>query len=231
MNATKRLKRNKLPCPAAFLAALVATIGAYQCLFRPWHVRWGAHDDEVERELPGDEMVPNANYQSTRAITISSRPEQIWPWLVQMGQGRGGFYSYAALENLIGLRLENANRIVPEWQKLAVGDIIALEPRGSGFTVAGLAPIQHILLFSDLTGPEPGVPWPGTQNAESASTWLFMLAPIDQHRTRLIVRWRARFLGWKTCHPLGILVGLMLEPMEFVMERRMLLGIRSRAER
>jgi hypothetical protein len=199
-------------------------LGTYEYMVRPWHRRWGAKDDEVKGSLPGDAMVPGANYQSTRAITIAARPEQIWPWLAQMGQGRGGLYSYTALENMMGLDFQNANRIVPEWQDLKVGDVIALEPAGSGYTVVTLEPNRCLVLFADLTS------WEGMQNTEGASTWVFSLRPVDEARSRLVVRWRARFLGWQSGDLVAALIELTLEPMEFVMERKMILGIRDRAE-
>ena len=85
---------------------------------RPWHRRWGASDEEVGRSLPGDDLVTEANFETTRAITIDARPEEVWPWLVQIGQGRGGFYSYDLLENAMGLDIQSAGQILPQYQGL-----------------------------------------------------------------------------------------------------------------
>ena len=205
------------------LAGTVGVLG-YRYLVGPWHRRWGATVEEAAAPMPGDAMVSEANFQTTRAINISARPEDVWPWLVQMGQGKGGLYSYTALENKLGLGFENADRIVPEWQDLKVGDIIALEPGGTGYTVVELEPNRRLVLFADLTQ------YPGMEQTEGASTWVFTLQPVDEQHTRLVVRWRARFLGQQSRDPRAMAIGVALEPVEFVMERKMLLGIRERAE-
>ena len=100
----------------------VAATAAWWKVFTPWQRNWGATEEEVAMSLPGDELTPPPVEQNTRAITIAAPPEQVWPWLVQMGADRGGFYSYAWLENLFGLKIHNADRIVDDWQQLAVGD-------------------------------------------------------------------------------------------------------------
>src|SRR5690348_7187678 len=98
------------------LAALIAVaVFIYIRLLRPWYLSWGATYEEAAQPMPGDEEISQANFQSTRAITIKARAADIWPWLVQMGQGRGGFYTYAWLENLAGLRISNADQILPEF--------------------------------------------------------------------------------------------------------------------
>src|SRR5438046_304811 len=102
------------------LAALVVLLG-FTFIINPWHSRWGATGAEVSQAFPGDELVAQPQNQTTRAITIDAPAETIWPWLVQMGQGRGGLYSYETLENLIGCQMTNADTIVPKWQNTAVG--------------------------------------------------------------------------------------------------------------
>ena len=108
--------------------ASAAGFAAYVFAIRPWHRRWGATDAEVSGSMPGDDLVEGANFQTTRAIDIDAPLEAVWPWLAQIGQGRGGFYSYDLLENLMGLDIHSADRILPEFQDLRVGDVIPIEP-------------------------------------------------------------------------------------------------------
>jgi hypothetical protein len=117
------------------LAAGTAAVGAYILVFLPWQHRWGATDEEVHRTLPGDDQIPHPDTQWTRAITVQAKAADIWPWLVQIGQGRGGHYSYPWLEKLMGLRVEHADQINPVWQHLKEGDIIPAEPGGGGYWV------------------------------------------------------------------------------------------------
>ena len=98
--------------PLAILGALLPW--AYALVVRPWHIRWGATEERIAKPLPGDELVPNPAIESTRAITVNAPVEEVWPWLAQIGQDRGGFYSYEWLENLAGCRMRNADRIHPE---------------------------------------------------------------------------------------------------------------------
>ena len=102
----------------ALAAAAAAAASVYWFVVRPWHLRWGATDAEVARALPGDELVPDAKISSTHAITIRAAPAEVWPWLVQLGQGRGGFYSYDWIEDAMGLEIHSADRILPEYQEL-----------------------------------------------------------------------------------------------------------------
>src|SRR5208282_4695705 len=105
----------------------IAVLTTYLRLIRPWQLRWGATDDEVARPLPGDGDVSQPTFNATRAVTITARPEAIWPWLIQMGLGRAGWYSYDLLDNL---GRPSAERIMPEFQHLAVGDLIPVSPDG-----------------------------------------------------------------------------------------------------
>jgi hypothetical protein len=177
--------------------------------------------------MPGDEMVPDANFETTRAITIQARPEAVWPWLVQLGQGRAGFYSYDLLENLMGLDIHSAARILPELQALQAGDVIPLEPGGGGYTVAELEPNHYLVLFTEGAG-ESDMDQVFRQ-AKAATTWTFLLEPLDDGEcTRLVVRWRAR---WDLLSsPISLLIGVVLDPIEFVMEQKMMKGIKQRAE-
>ena len=182
-------------------------------LTRSWYSKWGASEDEVKQSLPGDEIVPNPMLESTRAITIQVPASEVWPWLVQMGQGRGGLYSYERLENLVGCEMHNADRILPEHQHLGVGDKVRLVPEGREpyFLVSAIEPGRAIILGGD----------------DPPTTWAFVLEPIDDNSTRLIVRWRQEYeqtvsntIGWR----------LVTDPITFVMERKLLQGIKHRVE-
>ena len=202
---------------------VAAGLGAYVLFFRPWQRRWGANDEEVRRALPGDELVPHANIVETRVVTIKAAPAAIWPWLVQIGQGRAGYYSYERLENLAGLKMKNAEGINPDWQHLQVGDIIPAEPGGTGFKVLALEP-ERALVLGGREG-ETGV-FEGFTQMFPEFSWSFVLVPLDSEHTRLISRFRglSRPSFWNR------LTGIFLEPIEFLMTSRMLLGIKKRAE-
>lgn len=199
------------------MTGVAATAALYPAA-RWWFMRWGADLEEIEATLPGDELVPHPTTATTRAITIDAPPEAIWPWLVQMGQDRGGLYSYDWLESMLGLHFHNADRIVPEWQHLEVGDRIRLAPPSAGpdaaFTVVAIHPPRWIV----TTAGNPPI----------GATWVFVLHPIDAHRTRLIVRMRASLGLPALAEWFGMRV---LEPVHFVMERKQLLRIKQRATR
>jgi hypothetical protein len=182
-------------------------------LTRSWYSKWGATTAEVEMSLPGDEFVPNPELESTRAITIQAPAPAVWPWLTQMGQGRGGLYTYQRLENLVGCDMHNADRVIPEYQDIKVGDKVRLVPEGSDlyFTVSVIEPSMAIV----LTGDDP------------PTTWVFYLEPVDNNTTRLIVRWRQ---GYEPTPGNFIMWRLFTDPITFVMERKMLQGIKLRAE-
>jgi hypothetical protein len=206
--------------------ASAAGFAAYVFAIRPWHRRWGATDAEVSGSMPGDDLVEDANFQTTRAIDIDAPLEAVWPWLAQIGQGRGGFYSYDLLENLMGLDIHSADRILPEFQDLRVGDAIPIEPEGGGYTVAEIAPNRHLVLFTDGTG-DSEVDRVFRQ-ANASSTWTFLLNEPEPERARFVVRWRARWDLLRS--PASFLIGLVLDPIEFIMERKMMRGIKERAE-
>ncbi|ELZ93126.1 MULTISPECIES: hypothetical protein [Haloferax] len=197
----------------------IGVVGTYLLAVRPWHRRWGTTDDEATGWLPGDDFVAEADVSSTRAITITAPARAVWPWLVQLGQGRGGFYSYERLENLFGLQIHNADRILPQHQRLDVGDEIRLGPPGSGapsFRVAFVDPERSLVLSA-----------PGWETGESPATWTFALHEVAPGATRLVVRFRGRSETLRE----RAMNRLVVEPVQFAMERKMLKGIRSRAER
>jgi hypothetical protein len=187
-----------------------AALAAYALLVRPWHLEWGATAEEVKMTLPGDELVEHPKLNATHAITINAPVEDVWPWLVQVGQKRGGFYSYTWLENLVGCDMNNAHQIVPEWQDLKVGDEVWLHPKAPPLKVLAIEPGCAIVL---------------------EKSWAFFLQPIDDQTTRLIIRSRGEFNpDLKNALLNFILWRGVFEPAHFIMERKMMLGIKQRAE-
>ena len=220
-------KRNSILGTLAGVAvAAGAAVATYLVAVRPWHRRWGATDDELKERLPGDDLVSEANFETTRAIDVSAPPAAVWPWLVQLGQGRGGFYSYDVLENMMGLDIQSSGGIKSEFQDLKVGDVIPLEPEGGGYTVAELEPNEYLLLFTEGQGDSELDEV--FRRAGAATTWAFVLRELEDGGTRLIVRWRARW-DLRTS-PLSFGIGLALDPVEFMMEQKMMRGIKERAE-
>jgi hypothetical protein len=212
-------------CAVGGLALLGAAIALYERLVRPWHLRWGASDDEVEARLVGDDLVAEPARQCTRAITIAAPPDRVWPWVVQLGADRGGFYSYDWLENLFALGIHSADRIVPEWQRREVGDLVYADATGSGgWYVMAVEPDRVLVL--QVADVEAGHPVRRTEPPWWEFAWTFALRRGPDGTTRLLVRERVAF---------GKLpVRLAMAPVgvvSFVMTRKMMLGITARAER
>ena len=205
-------------------AITAAAVVANDQLLRPWHVRWGAADDEVHARLAGDELVVPPAQQTTRAITIDAPPEQVWPWVVQIGADRGGFYSYDWLENLFGLGIHSADRIVPEWQTRAVGDFVAANSAGTGgWYVMEVRPNDALVL--KVANVEAGRPIERDELMRWEFAWTFAVRAGRDGTTRLLVRERVGFGSLVTqfvMAPMGLV--------SFVMTRRMMLGIKTRAE-
>jgi hypothetical protein len=207
------------------LAVGAVATGAYLTIGRARLRSWGATDDDQTRPLPGDDLIETPVYSTTRAIEIETAPSAIWPWLIQMGQGRGGFYSYDAIENLAGLNIRSANEIVPEYQHLAVGDIVRLAPH-TGLVAAVVDPNRALVLraAADLESKRP--PKPSDPGFFDWS-WAFILEPISLNTTRLVIRLRAEAARNM---PLEVVGPMVWEPAHFLMERKMLRGIKQRAE-
>jgi hypothetical protein len=194
-------------------------------VLRGAHNRWGATPAEVSAAMPGDELVPKPKITSTRAITINARPHEVWPWLAQIGQGRGGFYSYDALENLARCDIHSADRIIPQLQQPHPGDLILLAPAGAPcFRVSKTQPPSVLTLVGADPKTRVAAPIPGTPE-EMASTWQWVLHAVDNGRgTRLVVRQRLSYPRRQSA------LWHLVEPVGFVMERRTLHGIKARAE-
>jgi hypothetical protein len=201
----------------AFIASVLIGIHlALGPLLHRWRTKWGATDEETAASLPGDEIVPSPTWKYTHAITIVAPRAAVWPWLVQIGQGRGGFYSYESLENLAGCDIHNVLELRPELQALHVGDTIRVHASGLGPTVSILEPERTLV----LSGPP-------NANGSQAS-WGFYLLQTPQGITRLIERGRHR-VGSGFLEKLGF-GPYLIDPIGFVMSRRMLKRIKRLAE-
>lgn len=180
-------------------------------LYRRWHLRWGATDHEVQGPMPGDDIVPKASFAATRAITIDAAPELVWPWIVQMGYRRAGFYTYALLDNA---GLESADRILEEYQPPRMGDWMPMAKKVNDMTAFKVKAFE---INEWLLWEKPD------------STWAWKLVPLEGGRTRLISRLKQRY-PWET--PASAILSLvLLEFGDFPMMRRVLKGIKARAER
>jgi hypothetical protein len=207
---SRRLKRATVS-----VSLLMGLVVLYRRVVQPTYSRWGATRDEVRRALPGDELIEKPVRVSTRALTIHAPVSAVWPWVVQIGQERGGLYSYESLENAIGCQISNADRIVQEWQHPRPGDRVGLGPEGYPFfTVVDVQPERAFVLRA------------GDETYTGAS-WVFALESIDATHTRLIVRMRS---AASRNAVESFFNDLLTPPLHFVMEREMLHGIARRAE-
>jgi hypothetical protein len=195
------------------LFVILALAVLYWFPLRRWMARWGTTSSDLTRVMAGDGLIVDPPFVYTMAATVNAQPEHIWPWLVQMGYQRGGLYSYDWLDRLFGfLDRPSATRILPEFQHLVIGDKIPL-PRGQGYPVAVIEPGRALVLdMRKMWGSD----W----------VWQFGLYAVGETRTRLVSR--------STLRPLTIwtwmLDILVIEPAAFFMTRRMLLGLKQRAE-
>jgi len=204
------------------IAAVVLLYLALPVVLRPWYNTWGTSEAELRQRLPGDSITREPAHQTTHAITVRAPASAVWPWLVQGGTAHAGLYTYDWLERAFGLGVHNAYRIVPEWQHLAVGDFVRAAPPdwlgglfgpNVGFHVARLEPNQ------DMT-------W-----ASSFIDWSFVLEPVDQQTTRLIVRTRVHNGHGARYYLKSLAAILAFEPAHYIMERKMLLTVKELVER
>jgi hypothetical protein len=179
-------------------------------LLRSWHRRWGATDEEVRSKMPGDEVITDVAYLATRAITIDASPRAVWPWLVQVGCLKAGFYANDLLDNL---GHPSSREILPDFQNIELGQWVPMSPTPTdttAFKVAGFEPNRWLLWQQPL------------------STWSWTLTELPDGRTRLVTRLRIH-LDW-THKAISVFSVVLNEFGDFPMMRRMLLGIRQRAE-
>lgn len=196
------------------LAGGLAAVGViYGLWLRPRHLRWGATGEEFSERLPGDERTPQPRGRATNAVTIRAPASKVWKWPVQIGSNRGGFYSYSWLENLVGCRLRNATRIVPEFQNLHATDSVWLHPKVSPLPIVHFEKDRALVLGSNTSAP---------------GTWGFYLTPQGANATRLLVRNRG---DWKSGLLRSLFQYAVCEPIHVLMERKMLLTIKRLAER
>lgn len=190
----------------AVVGILVLTAALFMAVIRPWYNRWGATDEEVSIELPGDELIPDGG-SVTRAIGIDAPPGDVWPWLVQLGFGRAGWYSYDWIDND---GHPSAEVVVPEYQNLDVGDRILMMP-DMGFEVLSIDPEASIV----------------SKLEDGTTSWCLALLPQEDGSTRLLTRWRNK---WGKITAANAILIALTDPGTFIMEQKMLREIRKRAE-
>lgn len=226
----------------AVLSAVLASSAVYFLFVRPRVRSWGVDPNEAELRLPGDDLIIDATAIETRGITIDAPVSAVWPWLVQMGYQRAGWYSYDAIDN----KGTSSDSIVPELQQLSTGDILPTHP-GGGFRVEVLEPEKALVLYIDtelgqqqaraaeLEGktdlPTPGLKMTSafgkTALPEFAASWAFYLKPTDDGKTRLIERFRAQTPG---NGPATAVLGEIMGTGVVLMTRKQMLGIKQRVE-
>jgi len=215
-----------------FLIVTAVLFGLFNVLYfstlRSRHLRWGATDAELNASLPGDDLLAGVNGGVTHAITIHAAPEKIWPWLMQIGQDRSGFYSYTPLENLFGCEMPKVERIVPQWPARRVGETVWFATpkhyHGQARMITAVVQPGHAFV---MTSPSD---WERLQAGRPGQegTWAFTLAPVaDGQTTRLIARTRGASPETLTGRIASV---LFWEPAHFIMERKMLFTIKKLAE-
>jgi hypothetical protein len=211
-----------------FVLGVGVGAGVYECWVRPRLNGWGATEDEVAGPFPGADLVLEGKRSSTMAVTIAASPEQVWPWLVQMGWERGGWYSWDRLDNA---GRQSASEVHPEWQDVAVGDQLSLWAMGrrmDAYRVGVLEPNRFLGLYgcTDLLGRwlDPKEPRPAFY---MEGIWGFLLKPLPGGRTRLVIS------GYQTYRPRWIerfIADWLVLPTTWIMQARMLAVLRRNIE-
>ena len=214
------LSRSEATMTAPIILAfgtLMLLLGAlYVVVARPWISHWGATDQEHQATWPGDQLVAQPSFVWTNAITIQAPAAQVWPWLLQLGQGRGGLYSYDWLENLIGCDVHSTDRILPAFQTpLQVGDRVIRMARYAPCNPVALFEPQRALVLGHVKDTSFEL-----AAGHARSSWALILQPVGQDATRLLIRCRGNSL-----------MARLQGPVQFVMQHKMMVGIKQRAER
>jgi hypothetical protein len=202
-----KAEKNVLRVVLAFFIVGSALLSLYLFWLRPWQLTWGATGEELNRPMPGDEIVKKPTFDATRGLTVKAPPEYIWPWIVQLGFKKAGFYSYDWIDNR---GVASAERIVPELQNLEVGDRVP-------FSESDYVIVRTMEPNRSMMWESPTVDF----------TWAWGLYELDGERTRLVTRLRARFCPTSFGAALFIVV---FDIGDFIMMRKCMLGIKRRAE-
>jgi len=191
-----------------FALTLVILVLFYFILFRPWQLRWGATDGEIKRSMPGDDIVNGPSFNATRAVSINAPAEHIYPWIVQMGVGRAGLYSYDLLDNL---GRPSAEVILPAHQYRHVGDVVPMSPDGKqGMWVKDFRNNEWMLWWDKI----------------GDSSWVWGIYSEGEAHSRLVTRVRVKYRWFSP----AILFNLLIEFFDIMMMRKCMLGIKRRAE-
>jgi len=207
---------------AALGGAGAMAVSALTPFLRRLRAQWGLDADAAKRRHPGDELVPEPRWGWTHAVEVAAAAEAVWPWIAQIGADRGGFYSYQWLENVAGCQVHNAETIHPEWA-VREGDDLRLHPKQPPLRVVSVVPGRYFVAHGAPDGPARAA-----NRRWFAVSWLFLVEPLDRRRSRVISRFRSAYsddLATRLAYGPAL-----LEPVGFAMDRRMLLGIKERAE-
>lgn len=211
------------------LEGVAISIACYLTWFlRPLRDRWGLAKNEVNITLPGDELIPEPKSKFTHAIQINAPAKYVWPWVAQIGYGRGGFYSYEALENLAGLNIQNSDIVLPRFQNPKVGDFIPFGPKDAyPLAICEQGRAMVIENWYDLDAKSVFDPKLSSPKNQLHLSWLWYVEVLDENKTRFISRNR---VDYTDSIKNKFMFGLLMEPVVFAMDRKMCYGIKKRAE-
>lgn len=191
------------------IGLIVGLVLIYLLVIRPWHLKWGAAEDELTLDLPGDSLVTDPDFNATRGITINSRPEDIWKWIIQIGSRRAGWYSIDWMDNA---GIKSSDELLPEFQRIEIGQFIPFTPdQKNGMWVKEFKKYEYIL-------------W---TDQEGRATWLWYLYSVDEMHTRLLTRLRTKYV-WKG---IWIIYYILYDFGDIVMMSKCMKGIKKRAEK
>jgi hypothetical protein len=208
------------------LALILGTLAAAHALLYYLGRTWGSTPAERGELLPGDDLVPNASWIMDHGVSIEAGAERAWPWLVQVGWGRAGWYTYRWVDKLLFPRnAPSAREVLPQFQTLQLGDRVPDGPPESGcyFVVEAIQPQRHIVLHSTTHLPPQLLGKPGVALDWS---WTFTLRPEGPNQTRFHIRVRGTVRPWW----LQLLAHTFIVPADFLMGRSMCKGIKQRVE-